>query len=121
MQSHTAADVVTLIRPDPHVRSDVAPLPRNRRAAHGDATDDRLGRSADGRKDDDVKFLPQVRRVANYLIRDIGVRNLEPIKLDSEPAIILRVRPGVENRNSRDCQRVSFNFGQLLNGDRLQS
>src|SRR6185369_16533232 len=120
-QSHTAANVITLIRTKRHVGRYVASLPRNRRAAHWDAANDCLRRSLDWRKNDYIEFVAEIWRVANYLVGNVRVRNLQAIKLNPKPAIVLRVGPGVQNGDPRHRQHVSFDFRQLIDSNGLKT
>src|SRR5262249_42901153 len=99
--THTAAHVSDRVGRLSHIRRHVRFLPRNGRfgvAAFGDAPHQCLRRAADWTPDDHVPFVAQVGRVANNMIRNVIVWNAQSVELDAIPALVLRVRPGVNQR-----------------------
>src|SRR6185436_19282815 len=88
---------------------------------HRNSVNDCLRRTANRREDDHVEFISQLGCVANDLIGNVCVRDLQSIKFNSEPAVVLRVCPGVQYRDARECEQMGFNVWQLIDGNRLEA
>ena len=89
-------DVVRLV-PFAEVRRCRALLPRNRRADHRAAVDERCRRSADVRIDDDVESVEEARPL-ELLLGDICVWNAHLIEREADPSFVLRFDPRVQKR-----------------------
>src|SRR5205085_8589479 len=88
-QTHPTSNIVSLVGTQRHIRCDVAGFPWDSCSAHRNSVNDRLGCSANRRKDYHAEFVPPLWRVANHLIRTVSVRDLQASEFNAEPTVVL--------------------------------
>ena len=112
LETQAAADIVRVVD-TPEVRRQLGGLERDRAAevravveqALADAVDQGRQTRRDGWKDDHVVFRLQVGRGADILVGDVGVGHFAFVEGQAEPAVVLRVDPGVQQGDPRHGDR----------------
>src|SRR5437667_3371209 len=85
-------------------------FPGTRIASHGQAAQHGAqtsgAASAHGRKDDDLKLFGEVRGFAQPGVGDVGVRDFKLMHGNTEPAVVLRVLPIVDESDAGNGERM---------------
>ena len=126
-ETQAAADIVRLVD-TPEVRGQLGGLEWDRAAEVGavveqalpDAVDQGRETRRDGGKDDHVVLRLQVGRGADILVGDVGVGHFAFVQGQAEPAVVLRVDPGVEQGDPRHGDRVALHLDLAADGVRAQ-
>ncbi len=94
------------------VRRQCAAAPRNRRPTHREPVDDLLCVVRHVRQHQHIELPEQITPV-ELLDAEIGIRNLQHVEGVPHPSFVLRVEPGVHQRDSRQVELMA---GDLRHG-----
>src|SRR5262245_36043735 len=96
------------------MRGEIGLLPGNRWAHHGRAVEEESRRHSHMWKNDNIDLVQRC-RLTEVLIREIGVGNPESIEHVSDPALVLRLAPGVNQSDPRQVDGMARDFGRVPN------